>query len=404
MTWQGVDAVTGLPVLMYDMPYPPLREAERLESEHVPGVLATSFDGRRGELIAAFSTEYHAIRPADVNAKSVLAAARALQDAARVGIVHGDLRPDRILMASGHLLVEGYGVPWSPSDAGVAAPESTRTPAADVYALCATFLELGRERLGDDAIAVLEQGVASDADARPPAASLVRKLERIVGSNAPATSPSPAVLPEQVPEDAPTQGSNRRVPDAEPLVIDTDPGEDMLETSSKRPTTGGFSKQPPPGTRYRSGEPSSPTPPGSFKFPSLHDGQILGTGPRRWYRFAVLGATLVLAAILAFLALSRQGDRFNDPTATRAVVYVIDVAVSPANLPPVTLFVTEGPRGSKWQPGTALGNVPGRIVLDREGVWQLQGRFQDRVSEIAMLDLPSERQVTLTFTPRETTP
>ena len=95
-TWAGVDAVTGLPVVVYDIPGRPLREAERLESEHIPGTLATAFDGERGELVAAFSAEYRPLRPGTVDEAWIAMAAAALHDATRAGVVHGDLRAEMV--------------------------------------------------------------------------------------------------------------------------------------------------------------------------------------------------------------------------------------------------------------------------------------------------------------------
>lgn len=399
VSWSGVDAVTGLPVLVYDIAGRPRRAAERLESDHIPAVLASSFDGRRGELVVAFATDDRSVQPDDVTEAMVLSAARALRDAGRIGVVHGDLRPERFRIAGGRLVVEGYGVPWQPADAAFVAPEiagdspsGPSAPAslsADVYAFGATFIAWCRGRVGAELLATLAAAMAPDPRDRPDAATLLVALER-------AAAP---------------------IADAEPLVIDSDSGETLLETSrSKRPprernnernnernkrTTGSFSKDPPPGTRYRSGHQTPALEPGRFRFPSLHDGRIVAASPWRWYRFAMLGATLILVAILAFLALSSQADRLGDPTATRAVVYVVDVVVEPASLPPVRLFVVEAPDASKWQPGTELGNVPGRVVLDREGTWQFQGRFQDRLSQIATIELPAQRLVTLAFTPTQ---
>jgi hypothetical protein len=379
-TWAGVDAVTGLPVVIYELSDRPLREAERLESEHIPGTLATAFDGERGELVAAFSAEYRPLRSADVDDLRAAMAAAALHDAARAGVVHGDLRAERFLAAGGHLLVEGYGVPWQASATGPRPPEGGRSLAGDVYAFAATFLDLGRERISSQTVALLVRATSDDPAQRPPAEELAATLATIA-----------AIDPQPQPQTPP------RAPDPEPMVIDTDPGGAPLRTGAAKRSTGGFSKEPPPGTRYRSGKQTPAPPPGRFNFPSLHDGRILGDGTRRWYRFAVLGATLLLTAVLAILALSQQSDGLGDPTSTQSVMYVVDVAVQPQNLPPVTLYVVSAPEASRWQPGTALGTVPGRVVLDQPGTWRLQGRFQDRLSEVVILALPEDRAVTLAF-------
>ena len=374
-TWTGVDAITGLPVLVYGFPGRPRREVERLESEHVPGVLAMAFDGARGEVVTAFSADYRPLRPDHVDDAIIAAGAAALRDAARAGVVHGDLRPGRFLVAGGHLLVEGYGVPWSPGDARLPAPEGSGTLPGDVYAFAASFLDLGHDRIGAETVALLVEATSDEPAARPSAERLAAALASVVAAAQPRRTP---------------------VVDPEPMVLDTDPGGPPIRTS-KAPGGGVFSKEPPPGTRYRPGEDADAPPPGRFKFPSLHDGRILGTGSRRWYRFAALGATLLATAVLALLALSRQEDRFGDPTDVQPMMYVVEVSVEPPNLPPVTLFVVAAPDTSRWRPGTALATVPGRVVLDQAGVWRLQGRFQDRRSQVVTLQVPAERTATLVF-------
>lgn len=413
VSWIGVDAVTGLPVLVYDVPGRPCRQAESLESEHIPAVLASSFDGRRGELVVAFSQGYRALRPEQVDDEIVTAAARALRDASAAGIAHGDLRPARFLAADGHVLVEGYGVPWQPSDTRFAAPETgaghPQAPSlsaslqADVYAFATTFIELGRGRLGAGTVAALTSAATPDPAERPDPAVLCTRLEEAARSGGAESSADPdrvqaSVLRPRVTLSGTPQGHE---PDPEPLVIDSGSGEKLIRTSgpqpaSPKPGSGSFSKQPPPGTRYRSGHQAPASRSDRPEASSVDDGRH-GNHPRRTYRFAVLGATLVLTAVLAFLALSGRQERFRDPIANRTVVYVVDVSVQPESLPPVRLFVVEGPDTSKWQPGTELGNVPGRIVLDREGTWRFQGRFQDRLSQVVTLELPSQRQFTLSF-------
>jgi hypothetical protein len=60
---------------------------------------------------------------------------------------------------------------------------------------------------------------------------------------------------------------------------------------------------------------------------------------------------------------------------SRVVGHVVDVRIDPAGLPPVSLVVVESPPGSRLPPGTVVGSVPSKVLLDRDGVWRFEARF-----------------------------
>ena len=70
-------------------------------------------------------------------------------DAADAGVVHGDLRPERFLITTDHILVEGFGVPWIPEDPTFLPPNHGERGsfAGDVYSMTAALQVLGRNRL-----------------------------------------------------------------------------------------------------------------------------------------------------------------------------------------------------------------------------------------------------------------
>lgn len=149
--YRGTDPLTGLPVLVYEFPAAPEAGATALESEHIPGVLAASFDGTLGRLVTAYSPRYALVAPGEstVDDAFALAFARALLDAHTAGVVHGDLRPGRLLFDRDHLLVEGYGVPWASLRRDQRTPErATRAISSDVLAWAATLEALGTVGLG----------------------------------------------------------------------------------------------------------------------------------------------------------------------------------------------------------------------------------------------------------------
>ncbi|MDA0700222.1 MAG: hypothetical protein O3A02_03300, partial [bacterium] len=41
-------------------------------------------------------------------------------------------------------------------------------------------------------------------------------------------------------------------------------------------------------------------------------------------------------------------------------------------------------------PGTLVGSVPSKVLLDREGVWRFEARFGERRSQIVALVVPND--------------
>lgn len=153
----------------------------------------------------------------------LVAAARGLAAAHARGVVHGDFKPDNILLGAGRVLVADFGVSsfttsrksWLRIDGPRGTPEYTApevwngaapTPAADVFGFAATAVEallggepppatddpaalvnlLAARGLAAPACAIIARGLASDPAARPPdGAALVAALE----------PPAPAMRP-----------------------------------------------------------------------------------------------------------------------------------------------------------------------------------------------------------------
>ncbi|MEJ2357228.1 MAG: hypothetical protein P8Y13_03985 [Deinococcales bacterium] len=185
--YRGVDPLTGLAVLIYTFPDRPTVAVGGLESENVPGILVSTFDDNSGQVVTAYSPHYGLVAPGEsvVDDHFTLEALRAVRDAARTGVVHGDLRAGRLLYAQGHVLIEGYGVPWRPVDPDVTAPEvaagGAPSLAADVYAVAATLLLLGGDNLSNEVAGALRSALAADARKRPAAATLFADVRRACG-------------------------------------------------------------------------------------------------------------------------------------------------------------------------------------------------------------------------------
>jgi serine/threonine protein kinase len=185
-TFAGRDALNGLPVRLYTFMGEPTAKVGELESPYIPPVLSSSFVGGAGEVIAAFSPEFQKLRgtvaPRQVEALLKQTAA-ALDDAARAGVVHGDLSPERVLFdreagEGGRFLLEGYGVPWRVRPSEFSAPERIggASFASDLFSWARTVTHLSGPLPGD-LRDLLARCLDADPKARPRAREVRAALE-----------------------------------------------------------------------------------------------------------------------------------------------------------------------------------------------------------------------------------
>ena len=198
-THEGIDPLTGLPVLIYEFNGKPDPALADLESENIPGVLETSFEAGKGQVIVAYSKGYvPASKPLKMSTfRFVMAGSRALSDAARAGVIHGDLRPERFLTSGDHVLVEGFGIPWTSTPHPYSPPEGVASYAGDVYAFGKIMQELAPD-LPVPIKTLLDRCLTRKPEDRPSAGQLLTALG--------ALQPKPGALqpkPEQVPAPQP---------------------------------------------------------------------------------------------------------------------------------------------------------------------------------------------------------
>lgn len=182
-TSRGVDAVTGLPVFIYDFPGAPRLKAGQLDSEGIPAVLAAGFDGAKGVLVTAYPPSSAKLLDAYVTVDDglVLQALKALRDAARVGLVHGDITAERLLLAHGRIYVEGYGVPWNPASLEHPTKESIRAALArDVVATTKALVSFGSAGMSQEVAAALK-GALGSASRAGDAGQLYTVVRRLAG-------------------------------------------------------------------------------------------------------------------------------------------------------------------------------------------------------------------------------
>jgi len=196
-TFSGRDALNGLPVRMYTFMGEPTAKVGELSSPYLPPVLSSSFVGGAGEVIVAFSPEFAPLKgpvaPGQVE-MLLRQSAAALDDAARAGVVHGDLSPERMLFdreggSGGRFLLEGYGVPWRVKPSEFSAPERIGGPsfAADLFSWARTITHLSGP-LSGDLRDLLARCLDADPAARPHAREVRAALD---GYSFGARSPQP---------------------------------------------------------------------------------------------------------------------------------------------------------------------------------------------------------------------
>lgn len=183
-TFSGRDALTGLPVLLYSFMGEPTSKPGELTSPHIPPVLEVSHVGGAGEVVTAFSPEFQSLRgtvPSQQVEALLRHTAAALDDAARAGVVHGDLSPARVRFdgeAGGRFLLEGYGVPWRVRPSEFSPPEriSGATFAGDLFSWAMTVRHLSGPLPGD-LRDLLSRCLDADPQARPHAREVRAALE-----------------------------------------------------------------------------------------------------------------------------------------------------------------------------------------------------------------------------------
>jgi len=452
-THRGVDPVTGLAVLIYDFPGRPLAGPGDVDSDAVPSILATSFDGTRGALVAAFPTGASLVARGEsvVDDRFVLQTLQALRDCARAGLVHGALGTERLLFASGRVLVEGYGVPWG---AGGASSGQTPSRAAalrrDLQATVAALLDLAGDNLSSEVVVALRGAVATGTNPPPDAERLygvVRRLSGGVVTVPPAgfaelTLPVAAAPADTAPAAPDTQSGDalvledatvddreigarpgigpsltatrtdvrvdpavfdqsegdaeRHAADPDPITLASDPGLVARSVRSPKDSDPGFVKDLPPGATYRPGNLDGALRPAPIRLDRLEDG---GARRRSWRGPALLLLLVVVAGGAAYMAVLAQRANRQTIGGSSIVRHVVDVRVDPANLPPVSLVVDQSPNGSSFRAGTVIGSVPRRVVFDATGTWVVHAAFQGRTSDRVTLRVPEDRTLTLTFPP-----
>lgn len=113
-----------------------------------------------------------------------------------------------------------------------------------------------------------------------------------------------------------------------------------------------------------------------------------------WTGYAALGA---LAMALLIIGIARFASRSGDQVPVGNVAHIVNIAVQPTDLPPIRLVVESAPRSADMRAGTVLSSVPNRVVFSHSGTWVVYGEYGSTKSNSVTLNIPTDREVTLTF-------
>ena len=191
-SYLGVDPVTGLPVLIYRFADAASPQLARLDSEHLPRLLAWRDDDTGGIMVVSWSSALVPVSGQPLDNLQLLDSARALNDAAAAGVAHGDLSPDRFFLAGDSIVIEGFGVPWT---------GQPTAPQDDVTAWARSIRQLGHK--GNPGVGRLLDDIEAGADVQP--AELFSRLTDLLLRSDPVeaepamepTAPQPAPDPSE---------------------------------------------------------------------------------------------------------------------------------------------------------------------------------------------------------------
>ena len=438
-TFHGLDPLTGLPVLIYKFALRPTVKVGELKSEAIPAILTSSFENGRGQLVVAYARGYEPLRES-VQAHEVVGllrdSAAALYDAARSSIIHGDLRPERFLKANGHVMVEGYGVPWAAWNAvsEFSAPERIGGASApsDVFSWARSVQFLAGKHLPGEVRGLLEACLDADPKKRPNAEVIYKQIvepPKVVEKASPFDNLDFSKSEGERFAQNPFTLGQPALQREERVASENTEGTFTPRRASRKVTAYQERSQPSQARPTETKPDAAADDPfgfGSVDERPLHRGS---RGRRAILLTALLIGLLVLGALALFnrnvigaaLGIGTLTDTVNTgietsvgtdggigssisaalvgltnlvtgADTTQSGSYLVNVEVVPANVR-AELFVVESPAGSSLPLERPVSVVPGSAVLDRTGVWRLQAQVEGRRSEVKEVRVPDERSV-----------
>ncbi|MEZ4630840.1 MAG: hypothetical protein R2880_09065 [Deinococcales bacterium] len=422
-TYRARDTLSDLPVRYYQFIAEPVEGAHQLLSAYIPDILSIRYEHGISHVITAYSASQKGIespiRPEYIEAL-LLDSAQALDDACEAGVIHGDIRPERLRFDGGQYLIEGYGVRWELKENKFSAPEKQHSFAADVYSWAKTMKALLPQSLSSDIEALLQSCLSPKPQERPSAEMLIQELSSIFlmlsfNSKHPAVQALKQTIMEAQPSfidnlfktELPIKAVETKIPEAGKVwaknakatipdafrITDTMLAESVKEglgVESQTQADGyhqAFAKTKQEGKKRQDRELSETR-------PSRWD-TIMRLGKHNSPRIHILALSLSLT-VVAFGGLMwwqrdslRQQEAIPSFTGMPASYPIYPhIVPDPSNLTGVSFIVVKSPATSRYVMGSEFGYSGMPLALDARGEWQLQARSGQFLSDIVSFDLP----------------
>jgi len=140
-TYQALDTLSNEPVLYYQYLAEPMDNAVQILSDNIPDILNMHYISGMTHVVTVLPTEKQPVTERLESSQLeqfLLDTSQALEDASDAGVVHGDIRPERLLFDGSKYLIEGYGIRWEYLESRYSAPEKKQSVAGDVYSWAKT--------------------------------------------------------------------------------------------------------------------------------------------------------------------------------------------------------------------------------------------------------------------------
>ncbi len=411
-TLRGVDALTGLPALLYLLPeqwiVPPLDHPNLLPYSDGGDGGGGGGGGDRPYLACALPP---ASAPASDPRTAALGALSALAWLHRRGQLHGGLTPEQLWQVGGEVRVAGAGLPWGELGGGYDAPEGGKTPAADLYALGKSLQTLG------PLPAALECLLGADPAARGGAEDALARLRAPAGPVR-GVHPTEGVLvvpgeAEQTEQPAQT-GSAPGVVVPSVVVIEAAPApgpllDDVFGPAPDAPSLGQASAD---------STPAAPTPPlpagptspraGAVRigWEEDHSWRVVKSAPaparpalpmsrlsRPAWLWLALGTLLALVVIgwMVYASRPRPPQRV-----AGAACCAVNFELRGTADVGAQLHVVGAPVGSGLKGGERLGRIPGRVTFpNAPGRYTLRATAAGYEPQNLTIQVPSARPVVI---------
>ena len=178
-TYQALDTLSNEPVLYYQYLAEPINNAVQILSDNIPDILNMHYISGMTHVITVFPAKKQRLTQRLEESQLeqfLLDTAQALEDASDAGVIHGDIRPERLLFNESKYLIEGYGIRWEFLPSRYSAPEKKQSVAGDVYSWAKTMGAFVPRSMPKTLAELLERCLAKDPKSRPLPEDIVDEI------------------------------------------------------------------------------------------------------------------------------------------------------------------------------------------------------------------------------------